>query len=400
MRAAADRGERVKVRGTGHSFTGAALTDGTLVDLSRYTALLSVDTEARLVTVQAGMRLADLSDALDRHGLALENLGDINVQTVAGATSTATHGTGLAFRNLSSNIVGMRIIDGSGEIHECGPDRHADLWEVCRVGVGGMGAVSTVTLRCVPAFQLHAVEMPMRIEEITESFDDWCRTVDHAEFFWIPHTRWGLTKRNTRNHEPPAPRGRVKEFVDDILLTNVAFGALCRIGRRWPDQVPRFAKLVPSVGSLDYNDRSDRVFASPRLVHFVEMEYAVPYEATLEAFGRVQQLVERLDQRITFPVEVRAVRGDDIPLSTAFGRDSGYIAVHCYVGTPYRAYFEGVEAIMADYGGRPHWGKLHFLDAERLAPRYPRWDDAMAVRDRLDPDRRFANDYLDRVWGP
>ncbi|MDQ2650605.1 MAG: oxidoreductase, partial [Actinomycetota bacterium] len=219
------------------------------------------------------------------------------------------------------------------------------------------------------------------------------------EFYWVPHTGWALTKRNRRTDEPPSPRGRVKELVDDVLLPNVAFGALCRIGRRAPSLIPRMAKILPSTGRVEYTDRSDKVFTSPRMVRFYEMEYAIPRDCIPEALNRVRRLVDESGIQLSFPVEVRVVAPDDIPLSTASGRASGYIAVHVYKGTPYDAYFQGVEAIMDSYGGRPHWGKMHFQRAETLAERYPRWDEFQAVRRRMDPSGTFTNPYLDRVLG-
>jgi L-gulonolactone oxidase len=403
-RAAADD-LRVKVVGAGHSFTDIAMTDGVLVDLSAYGRVLSSDTAAGTVTVEAGIPLLALNDAVAERGLALENLGDIAYQSIAGATATATHGTGAQFRNISSRIIGMRIITGDGSIVECsasgsGAEENPEVLRVARVGVGALGIVSTVTLQCVPAFNLHAIEEPMRVDELLADLDAHVDGNDHFEFFWVPHTGWALTKRNRRTTEPAQPRGRWHSFRDDYLLSNVAFGTMCRLGRRRPALIPRLAKIIPSTGRVEYIDRSDRVFASPRLVHFYEMEYAVPREALPEALNRVRALVDRMGVNISFPVEVRFVQGDDIPLSTASGRDTGYIAVHAYRGTPYDQYFQGVERIMNDYEGRPHWGKMHFQRAETLAPRYPEWDAFQAVRNQLDPDRRFSNLYLERVLGP
>jgi L-gulonolactone oxidase len=215
----------------------------------------------------------------------------------------------------------------------------------------------------------------------------------------VPHTRWALTKANTRTTEPVRPRTRTREWIDDVGLANLAFGAVCRAGRWLPKTIPTLARAIPSTGRIDYVDRSDRVFTSPRYVRFIEMEYAIPRAAVPEALTRVRRLVDRLGMPLSFPVEVRVTAGDDIPLSTASGRASGYIAVHVYRGTPYDAYFSGVETIMDDYAGRPHWGKLHFKRAEQLAALYPRWDEFQAVRRRLDPDDMFTNPYLDRVLG-
>ncbi len=398
-RAATD-GRHVRVVGAGHSFTPLVCTDGDLVDLQDYSAVLSVDAEARTATVQAGIPLTRLSRELAAHGLALENLGDIAYQSIAGATATATHGTGLRFGNLSSRIVGMRLVTGDGSVLEATPERNAEVLDVARVGLGALGVISTVTVQCVPAFNLHALEQVEPVDEVLEQWEDLIVGNDHFEFFWVPGTRWALTKRNRRTDEPVRPRPRWRAIRDDYLLSNVAFDLTCRIGRRRPDLIPRVSKLVPSTGRAEYTAPSYSVFASPRLVRFYEMEYAIPRQHLVEAVNRVRGLVRDLGVPISFPVEVRVVAGDDIPLSTASGRETAYIAVHVYQGTSYDQYFQDVEHIMDDYGGRPHWGKLHFQSAATLAPRYPRWDDFQRLRARLDPDARFTNPHLDRVLGP
>jgi len=399
VKQAAAAGLRVKAVGAGHSFTSIACTDGVLVDLGDYGRVLAHDAATGHVTVEAGIPLHRLSDELDARGLALENMGDIDRQSLAGATQTATHGTGLRFGNLSSQIVGMRLVTADGSLLDLSAGENPDVFDAARVGLGALGLVSTVTLRCVPAFRLHAVEEPVPVDDVLRDLDDLVEGNDHFEFYWVPHTRWALTKRNRRTDEPARPRPGWREWVDDMALQNYAFGALCRIGRRRPSLIPRLAKIIPSTGVTDYVDRSDRVFTSPRKVRFWEMEYAMPRAALPEALGRVRRLVDEIGMQISFPVEVRVVAGDDIPLSTAHGRETGYIAVHVYRGTPYDAYFSGVERIMDSYGGRPHWGKLHFQRAETLAPRYPRWNEFQQVRARLDPEGRFANPYLDRVLG-
>jgi len=283
---------------------------------------------------------------------------------------------------------------------EATAEENPEVLAAARVGIGALGIVSTVTIEASKAFRLHAIEEPMRVDEILGDFDGYMSSADHVEFYWVPHTAWALTKRNRRTDEPAVPRGKVKEVVNDLLLTNVGFGALCRIGRRRPSWIPKMAKILPSTGRVEYTDRSDRVFTSPRKVKFYEMEYAIPRDAIPEALNRVRALVDEAGIQLSFPVEVRVVAPDDIPLSTAEGRATGYIAVHVYQGTAYDTYFQGVERIMTSYGGRPHWGKMHFQGHEALAERYPRWDEFQAVRRRLDPEGRFTNQYLERVLGP
>jgi L-gulonolactone oxidase len=361
---------------------------------------LAVDTDARTVTVQAGIPLSRLNRDLDAHGLALENLGDIAYQTIAGATQTATHGTGARFGNLSSRIVGMRLVTGEGEVVDCTASREPDVLAAARVGIGALGLVSTVTVQCVPAFNLHAVEGSAPVDELLENLDEEVDGNDHFEFFWIPNTRWALTKRNRRTDEPVRPRPRWKVFRDDVLYDNVAFGLMCRIGRWRDDLIPTVARRLPSKGSSDYVDASYNVFASPRHVHFLEMEYAIPRAALPAALERVRAHVKSLGRQISFPVEVRFVAPDDIALSTASGRETAYVAVHAYRGTPYTDYFRGVERIMDDYDGRPHWGKLHFQSAATLASRYPHWEDAQRVRARMDPHGTFTTPAVEHVLGP
>ena len=395
--AAADR--RVKAIGAGHSFTATALTDGTQLVLDKYDHILHVDSPTRRVTVQAGMSIAALNEALARQGLAMPNLGDIAYQSIAGAVSTATHGTGRNLTGIAGQIVGMTLITGDGSIVRCSADEEPEIFHAARVGVGALGMISTVTLQCVPAFRLHAVEEPMRVDHVLENVDSYVDGNDHFEFFWVPHTGWALTKRNNRTDEPVGGMSRWKFFYEKILLENVAFGAVNRIGRMRPSLIPRLQKLVPSSGTTEYVKPSHTVFASPRFVRFLEMEYSIPRAAVPEALNRVRKLIDDNGWTISFPVEVRFTAPDDIPLSTASGRESGYIAVHVYKGMPHEPYFRGVEAIMNDYGGRPHWGKLHFQTAASLAPRYPEWDKFQSVRKRLDPEGRFDNDYTRTVLG-
>jgi L-gulonolactone oxidase len=400
VKQAAQSGQRVKVAGSGHSFTGVALTDGCLVRLDNYNRVLALDPEKLSVTVEAGITIARLNEELDRNGLALENLGDINYQSISGAISTATHGAGRQFGGIATQVTGLRLISGDGSIIECSADKEPEIFSAARVGLGALGIISTVSLRCVKAFNLRALEMPERVDHVLENLAENIRENDHFEFFWVPNTGWALTKRNQRTTDGLDTRGRWKEFCDDILVSNLAFGALCRIGRLWPSLVPRVAGALPNTGRTEYVDKSYRVFSSPRLIRFYEMEYAVPLEAGIEAFNRVRRFLKQSGLIPIFPVEVRFTAGDDIPLSTASGRDTCYIAVHVFEGMQYQQYFEAVEDIMNDYGGRPHWGKLHFQTAETLAPRYPEWEAFQEVRARLDPEGRFSNPYLDRVLGP
>jgi L-gulonolactone oxidase len=391
--------QRVKVVGHGHSFTDIAVTDGHIVSLVNYNKVLNIDAVADEITVQSGIQLCDLNEQLDLHGYAMPNLGDIAYQSVAGAISTSTHGTGVLLTGLAAQVVRIRLIAADGSICNCSRFENSDLFQVARVGLGALGIISTVTLRVVPAFHLHAVEEPLRLDHVLEHLDEYVDHNDHFEFFWVPHTGWALTKRNNRTSLPADPPERIRTWWNKTVMENYAFGAVCWLGRLVPALIPRLAKALPSSGRTEYVNKSFKIFASKRIVKFYEMEYAIPRQHLTAALNRVREMVESKGYKLNFPVEVRFAAADDIPLSTANGRESAYIAVHVYKGMEFESYFREVESIMNDYEGRPHWGKLHFQTLKSLSPRYPELQRFADVRNRLDPEGVFTNDYLCRVLG-
>ena len=398
VRQAHEAGQRVKVIGAGHSFTATAMTDGVMLRLDNMTQILNVDRETGQVHVQAGATLHDFCRELHNYGLALPNLGDIDVQSIAGAISTATHGTGSGLGSLATNVVAMTLVNGKGEIVEL--NEGDPRISIAAVGVGALGVVCEVVLQCVPSFRLHAYETIEYLDDLLDDIPSFAESADHAEFFWMPGARRCQVKRNQRTTEDIQRPGKVAYFRDKYVAENLAFGTVCRVGRRWPSLAPRIAKLVSSsVSERDLIDDSFRVFASPRLVRFVEMEYGIPLECLPEAVQRVREVTKHLSFPSLFPIEVRVSAADDIALSTGFGRSNGWVAVHQYVGAPYESYFQQVADIMDSYGGRPHWGKMHYLNAAQLCERYPRWGEFQELRAALDPDGIFRNEYVDRVLG-
>jgi FAD-linked oxidoreductase len=384
---------RVKVAGSGHSFTDIACTDGVMIDMSGMRRVLSVD--GLDVTVEAGITLHELGEELRSRGLAMENQGDVDPQTLAGAISTATHGTGGGFGNLSSQVVGVRLVDGTGEPRDL---RGGDELRAARVSLGALGAISAVTLRCVPAFTIHRVDRPAALDRVLPRLDELVGSHDHWEAFVMPYTRRALTLTSERTDRAPEPPGRAAAFVHDIVLVNAVLGAFCRTGRAFPRAIPALNRtLARLMGGSERLDASNRGYANTRLVRFTEMEYAIPREHATEALERVLALIERRRLPVGFPIELRVTAADDALLSTAFERPTAYIAVHQYVGMEFETYFRAVEAIMDEYDGRPHWGKRHYQTAATLRPRYPEWDRFAEIRERLDPERRFENDYLHRV---
>jgi L-gulono-1,4-lactone dehydrogenase len=401
VRRAGEAGRRVKAVGAGHSFTPIAVTDGVQVRLDRYDDLLAADLDTGLVTVQAGMSLRKLNAVLASLGLGLTNMGDVDPQTVSGAISTGTHGTGRASAAIAAQVAALELVLADGSVVRCSAEERPDLFAAARVGLGALGLISTVTLRTEPAFLLEAHEGPMPLKDVLDGFDEVIGGEEHAELYWFPHTTTALVKRNRRVEGPRQPLGLRRRLVDDELLSNGVFGLTCRACARWPSITPRVNRLASRLlGARTYVEPAPVVFTSPRRVRFEEMEYAVPRSALPSVVRELQAFIESSELRISFPIEVRVAPADDIWLSTASGRDTAYVAVHVFRGTPSAAYFGGAERIFVAAGGRPHWGKLHTRTAVDLRASYPRFDDFVAVRDELDPERRFGNAYLSRVLGP
>ncbi len=397
--AAVAAGRGVRVAGSGHSFTDAVLTDGTLLSLDRMDRVLEVHADGR-VRVEAGISLHALSEALHRHGRALPNLGDIDVQSLAGAAATGTHGTGSRLQNLSAALDSIELVLADGSVTELNEESDPDGWRAARVGIGALGVLTAATVRTVPAFTLEAVERREPLDQLLDRLDELADRNDHFEFFAFPHSPIAWTKRNNRTVLPEQPRHPAAEWIDGTLLQNHALEAACRLGRARPALIPRINRAVARVaGTGRVVDRSYRVFASRREVRFVEMEYALPREHAADAIRRVKALAERDEHGVQFPIEVRWVAPDDAFLSPAGGRPTCYVAVHMYRGTPWEPYLRGAERIFDEYGGRPHWGKRHFQTAATLAGRYPDWDRFQAVRRRLDPAGVFTNGYVARVLG-
>jgi L-gulono-1,4-lactone dehydrogenase len=397
--AAAVAGARqVRVAGSGHSFTGAALTDDTLLLLGRLDRVLDADRASGLVRVEAGITLEALSLRLDALGLALPNLGDIAAQTLAGALATGTHGTGLRHPNLSALVESLELVLAGGEERTL---THADgdLLRAARIGLGTLGAVVAVTLRCVPAFALRGIDGPEPLEDVLADLQERAQRHDHFEFWTFPHSDIALTRTNARTDAPPAPPPRVREWVGEMVVDNGGLELLCRAGRRFPAAIPALNRFAARAATRrERVDRSFRVYASPRLVRFTEMEYALPRARAVEAVRAVKEILER--HPISFPLELRFAGADDALLSPAHGRDSAYVAVHAYAGMPWEEPFREVEALLAGWDGRPHWGKRSLLGAAELALRYPGWAAWQAARAELDPEGVFTNRWAEHALGP
>ncbi|MEG3633120.1 D-arabinono-1,4-lactone oxidase [Micromonospora palythoicola] len=400
VRRAAEAGERIRPVGSGHSFTPVAVSDGQRMDLTRLAIDVRVDVDRRLVTVPAAMTLREVNALLAAHRLALPNLGDIDAQTVAGAISTGTHGTGATYGGLATFVEALTLVTGAGEVLRCSAEEQPEVFDAARVSLGALGVLVEVTLRCVDAFVLLAHERPARLDTVLAQLPDLVAAHDHLEFFWFPYTDRVHLKTNDRVPVDDRPLSRWRGWLDDDFLANTVFAGVCRLGRALPGLAPGISAIsARALAERRYTGRSDAVFCSPRRVRFLEMEYALPRAALPEALSAVRRIIDGLPFKVLFPVEVRFAAGDDIWLSHAYGRDSAYLALHQYVGMPYEPYFRAFEAVATELGGRPHWGKLHWRDAASLAPTYPRWPDFQRIRANLDPHHTLTTPYLATLLG-
>jgi L-gulonolactone oxidase len=399
--AAAAAGRKISVAASGHSFTETAMTDGTMIDAGLLSGVLDADSSSGLVKVGGGTVLADLNERLHELGLGMENLGDIDRQTVAGAISTGTHGTGAKLRNISSQVVAMELVLADGSVRELTAEGDPDLLRAARVSIGSLGAIVSVTLRCLPAFTLHRVDKPEPREGVLDNFQERADAHEHFELFTFPYADSALVLERNHTEGPPRPRSRSAAFLNDVVLENWALEAVSAAGKAMPRVIPSLSRFAARLASGSTStDRSDRIFANERRVRFTEMEYGVPREHGPAAARRVIEWVRSNRYPVFFPIEMRVTAGDDALISPSHERDTAYIAVHQYRGMEWRPYFEAVEAIMNEYGGRPHWGKRHFQTAATLAERYPRWGTFLAAREELDPGHAFTNEYAERVLGP
>ena len=403
VQAAIHDGRRIKAIGSGHSFTDIAAADDVQLDLSKYSGIVALDLARQQVTLRSGTKLWQLPELLADTGLALQNLGDITHQSIAGAISTSTHGTGLAFGGLASQVVGIELLTGTGETLTVSATQNAELLDALRVTLGAYGIITSITLQLVCEYDLHTVENRQSLSSIIQNWHGHNTRNDHFEFFWFGHDDHVLAKTSQRipvQNRSDAARTPLSSRLLDEVITNGGLSVVCHLGRMQPSWVPWLNRTATRAwGSADRRAHWSKAFNSSRRVRFNEMEYALPFDDIPEIITELRTLFRRGQLSSTFPLEVRAAAPDTAWLASNHGRRTGYIAVHQHFAQDHREYFGRIEPIFKAAGGRPHWGKLHTLDADDLAGLYPHWADNIALRDQLDPQRLFSNHYLTRIMG-
>ncbi|MCB9793744.1 MAG: FAD-binding protein [Alphaproteobacteria bacterium] len=397
VRWAARNGMRARVVGAGHSWSRVACTDETLISLDAMQDVVSVD--GTRVTVQAGMRLHQLNRALAERGLALPMVGSIDQQSVAGALSTATHGSG-RHGVLSTRAVALRLVMADGSVRALSAEREPALFDAARAGLGLYGVISEVTLDCVPATRIAQRATPTPFAQALEQLPELFEAHEHLKIWWIPHQ--DLAQVYTADATPaPNTPATLAERIDAAVLNPVLFPMLLGLGSAVPALIPPLNKLIAS----SYFSPSQRVGLPFEVLHLampprhLEAEYSVPLERAAEAFRALRAVIERGGHRVNFMQELRPVTADTLPLSPATGRDSAYISAYVARRAGARRFFQDVEAALGPLGARPHWGKLHHFTPAQLRAAYPQWAQAMALRREVDPEGRFLSPYMAELLG-
>jgi FAD-linked oxidoreductase len=387
---------KIRMRGTGHSWTELIVTDDIFVHLDSHQGIVGIDKENKLITVNSGTKISDLGEAAFKHGLAMENQGDIDKQSIAGAASTGTHGTGVLLQSVSNQIAEMSVINGLGERVVINPSHPA--FHAARVSLGSLGVIDTLTLKMAPSYKLKVKTFPETFEESLKAFPNRVKDNRHLEMFYFPVGGWSLTKIMNKTEDPVTPNSFGRKF-NDVVLENWLYTQLNRLAKV-TGQYRGIDKLMRAFVSAEEKvDWSHRAFPTTRSFKFMEMEYNLPIEKFQEVIEEMREKIKFYSFETLFPIEIRFVKNDNIWLSPAYGRDSVYFAVHTYISESWQKYFNCMEEIFRRHGGRPHWGKWHSMNHHQFSSVYPKFEDFKKIRHEFDPEQVFINPHLKSVFG-
>lgn len=396
---AADDGERLRVGGSGQSFTPLCWTDENLMSMDHFTGIDSVDMANRRVWVRSGTRLIDLANRLSERGLAQEVLGSSGQQTLAGAISTGTHGSGIAFGNMSTQVTALKMVCADGSVRNISAASDKNLFDAARLSLGALGVITHVELQCVDAYRLHYRNSRDQLGTTLRKLDRLKREHRHFEFSWYPNNDNVQLRFMDMTSEPLSPLSPQRLFRN-LVLENGAMWALTTLSRRMPGSMEAAQRMTSWAASNDdVIGEPDLRYDTRRVVRFAEMAYAIPAKALPETLTQMETVIGALRFKTHLPVEVRFVKGDDIWLSPCYQRDSAIISVSAPLDAPRHDYFTAMAEIFDRHEGRPHWGKLHEKTSDELADLYPRFADFQKLRKEMDPRGVFLNPHLCALFG-
>jgi len=392
-------GKKIRVVGAGHSWSAIACTDHWMINLDKYNKVLKVDKATRRVVVQAGMRLNDLNKYLAGQGLALANLGHISEQSVAGAISTATHGTGIKYGNLSTQVVGIRLVKADASVCDLN-ENDGEIWQAVRVSLGCLGIISTITIQCVDAFLLEENTYPLPFEEAMDKMMDLVNSNDHVKFWWFPHVNYVYVFCQNRTDKQEKRISFFERWFENSFLAIFLFTSMLKIGMLFPKLIPginRFIKII-HYKTRHRIERSDWVLTGPFPPVHNEAEYAVPAENTPEIIYKLREMIETQGMYVNFLVEARFIKADDCLLSPDYQRNSCHIGAYMAGKRGWKEYLTGFEKIMSNYRGRPHWGKEFTIEHAALKNLYPEFETFERIRKDFDKNNLFVNDFIKQVF--
>lgn len=401
--------ENIKVRaiGSGHSWSDLVCTDGYLINTDGFNKVLNVDTEKLQITVEAGIKIKHLIKILAQHGMALSNQGFIAEQSIAGAIATATHGTGHT-GTLSDFIIGMELLDAQGMLHTISETSHADWLPAVRVHLGALGFVYSVTIQCEKLFVLNHRRTLLPLDIFLQEYKEYYENNDHFMIMAHPTSDQVLGYFWNRTRQPISNN----VFVcapETILMSNLAHHLGIISLSRFPKAANSCMKaLLIALQQKDHREYSYLTLSPLKcpvsVNYYIEEEVALPINVLGEAFKETRELFSQYEQSghpliglITCRFSPGLCRSY---LSPSFGRDTAYLTVNIInYFDEYENFFHAFERIMEKYNGRPHWGKFHYLNSSRILSMYG--DSARKfneVRKQLDPENRFANNFVLRCF--
>ena len=388
--------KKIRVVGAGHSFTNLVQTDDWLVSLDLLSGIENIDEGNGTATVLGGTRLYEIGNELGRLGYSQENLGDINVQSIAGALSTGTHGTGKNFGIIATQVVELTLVTAAGEILIVSKKENASYFHACLVSLGSLGIIVKVVINIIKSPVYDYISEKISYSQLVENLDHYINTNRHFEFFLFPYS--DLIQIKTMDLSVNKPQSLTLHHWKNLILENYLFFILSEACRIFPKSSKFISRLsAKAVGSTSISAHSYQLFATPRKVIFREIEYFIPLQSMKPAIQEIRDCIEVKKYHVHFPLECRTVKADDIWLSPAYKRDSAVISFHMYKGMRYEEYFYDMEKIMEKYDGRPHWGKMHNQSTINLHSLYPKLADFLVIRQKLDPNGIFMNDYLQKL---
>lgn len=384
---------KIRVVGAGHSFTPLVCTDATLLSLDHFSGVENVNTALTQANIWSGTRLFNLDQYLEPIQQSLIQQGDIDQQSLAGAVSTGTHGTGLNLHCISAYVEAFELLTASGDILTCSRQDNPNIFEAGRVSLGSLGILTKITMQNKPRYKLKEHVRLCSVKEFFENIDLWKTQHRHIECFAFSHADQLILKTLDITDEDIQPR-KLSWPSEDALLT-----ICCSLTKSFPALNPKLQKLLGVfIKPTTFVDWSSQIFPTPRETKFNEMEYQIPVESGMECLEAVLTALKNAKAQTFFPVEFRFVKGDDIWLSPFYQQDSISISVHQYHKQAPNQLFDEIEPIFQHYRGRPHWGKMHNMGASQLQALYPKWDDFMQLRAQLDPTQKFLNPYLEKLF--